>query len=304
MLLNPCMILILKRPILKRPWECRPRFAFFFRSALVLCLVSQIPPTRSAIAQETIADSQGETSHAFEVVAIKLSKPDNPGTSWNGTNDRITIENFSLRHLIRVAYGLKSDTQILEGPDALLKQKFDIAAKIEDADVARLKDTSYETRMKAVRLMLQSMLAERFQLKVNLGDRTLPVYALVVGKSGAKLTPLPAPKDKDEALHRNHSESSGNGHMVAKAITMDSFADFLTGQPDTGDRVVLNRTALAGDFDLSLNWTEDRVSGNPSDAADPGLFTALVEQLGLELRPDKGAIPVVTVVVVGKPVLD
>ncbi len=233
-----------------------------------------------------------------------MSKPDDPATSWHGTNDRITIENYSLRHLIRVAYGLKSDTQILEGPDALLKQKFDVAAKIEDADVARLKDTSYETRMKAVRLMLQSMLAGRFQLKVNLGERALPVYALVVSKSGAKLAALPAPKDKDEALHRDHSESSGNGHMVAKAISMDSFADFLTGQPDTGDRVVLNRTGLTGDFDLSLNWTQDRGGGIPSDAGDPGLFTALEEQLGLELRPDKGAIPVVTVMAASNPDLD
>jgi uncharacterized protein (TIGR03435 family) len=271
---------------------------------MVIAIASSFLPARGPYAQTPSAVSTPDKAAAFEVVAIKLSNPDNRGTSWRGTLDRITIENYALRHLIRVAYGLKSDTQVLGGPDWLDKQHFDIAAKLEDADATRLKNVSYEVRSHAVQLMLQSLLAERFQLKVNPGERTLPVYLLVAGKSGAKLTALATPKDSDEARNRNHGTRTENGHLTATALSMDSFADYLTSQSDSGDRVVLNRTQLAGDFNFNLNWTEDSGGGVPADAAYPGLFTAVEEQLGLELKSDKGSVPVVMVTAVSKPELD
>lgn len=278
----------------------RPRFDRLIGTASVLVALSF---ARGALAQQT-APTAPEKTPSFEVVAIKLSDPDSHGQSWHGTYDRVTIQNYTLRHMIRVAYDLKSDTQVVGGPDWLDKQGFDIAAKLDDTDVARFHDVRWEERRHAINLMLQAMLAERFHLQVNLGERTSPVYALVVAKSGARLTALPAPKNDQEANSRNHSTSSGNGHLTAKAISMDSFADFLTGQPDTGDRIVMNRTGLTGDFDLTLNWAEDRGGGIPADAADPGLFTALQDQLGLELKPDKGPVPVVTILAVSKPEID
>jgi uncharacterized protein (TIGR03435 family) len=300
MLLNACSIPPLKRPA--TGFHRQPNAVFC--SAVLLAIVFSVLLAFGAYAQPAPAASQGERPAAFEVVAVKLSNPDNRGTSWHGTLDRITIENYTLRHLIRVAYGLKSDTQVLGGPDWLDKQHFDIAAKLEDTDATRLKNVNYQVRSQAVQLMLQSLLAERFQLKVNPGERALPVYMLVVGKSGAKLTALPTPKDSDEARNRNHGTRTENGHLTATALSMDSFADYLTSQSDSGDRVVLNRTGLAGDFDFNLNWTEDRGGGIPADAAFPGLFTALEEQLGLELKSDKGSVPVVAVIAASKPVLD
>ena len=300
MLLNACAI-----PLPKRT---RSRFRLqtkaVFRSAIAIAILSSFLLACDVYAQTPSAVSTAEKAAAFEVVAIKLSNPDNRGTSWRGTLDRITIENYTLRHLIRVAYGLKSDTQVLGGPDWLDKEHFDIAAKLEDADATRLKNVNYQVRSLAVQLMLQSLLAERFQLKVNSGERTLPVYLLVVGKSGVKLTALPTPNDSDDGRNRNHGTRTENGHLTATALTMDSFADFLTSQSDTGDRVVLNRTGLTGDFDFNLNWTEDRGGGIPADAAYPGLFTAVEEQLGLELKSDKGSVPVVVVISVSKPELD
>ncbi len=300
MLLNACAI-----PLLKRTWpRLRLQTEAVFRLAMVIAILPLILLAHGACAQPTPAALRGEKAAAFEVVAIKLSNPEDRGASWRGTLDRITIENYTLRHLIRVGYGLKSDTQVLGGPDWLDKQHFDIAAKLEDADATRLKNVNYQVRSQAVQLMLQSLLAERFQLKVNPGERTLPVFLLVVGKSGTKLTALPTPKDSDEARNRNHGTKTENGHLTATALTMDSFADYLTSQSDTGDRVVLNRTELTGDFDFNLNWAEDRGGGIPADAAYPGLFTAVEEQLGLELKSDKGPVPVVAVISVSKPELD
>lgn len=238
---------------------------------------------------------------AFEVVAIKLTDPDRHGQNWHGAYDRLTIQNYTLRHLIRVAYDLKSDSQVLSGPDWIGKQGFDISAKLEDADASGLHN--YLERKTAMNRMLQTMLADRFHLQVTPSERTMPVYALVVVKSGAKLTALPAPKDSDELKNRSHSMNTNNGHLTAGAISMDSFADYLTLQPET-DRIVVNRTGLSGDFDFKLNWTGDWGGGIPGDAADPGLFTALQDQLGLVLKPDKGSVPVVTVVAASKPDLD
>jgi uncharacterized protein (TIGR03435 family) len=237
----------------------------------------------------------------FEVVAVKRSNPDSQGRGWRGTNDRITIQNYSLRQLIAVSYGLKSDAQVLNGPDWINKQRFDIAAKIDDADVDRFKNMDFETRNREVEFMMQAMLAERFHLKVTVDTRILPIYALVVAKSGPKLTPLAAPAGTAETRNRSHSTTTNNGHLTAKAISMDSFADYLTTQPEMGDRVVRNQTALSGNFDFTLNWTEDRGSGIPGDAALPGIFTALQEQMGLELKPDKGSVPVIIVDAVSEP---
>lgn len=167
--------------------------------------------------------SSPEKPPAFEVVAIKLTDPESHGQSWNGNYDRLTIKNYTLRHLIRVAYDLKSDAQVLGGPDWIGKQGFDISAKLEDADATGLHN--YLERKTAMNRMLQTMLAERFHLQVTPGERTMPVYALVVAKSGPKLTALPAPKDSDELKNRNHSMNSNNGHLTAGAISMDSFSD-------------------------------------------------------------------------------
>lgn len=234
---------------------------------------------------------------AFEVASIKLSRPDDNGHNWHGTADRISIENYTLQRLIRSAYGLKSDMQIIGGPDWIGKQAFDIQAKIDEADVARMHNMSPEDRQKARNQMLQSLLADRFQLKVRLDHRDMPVYALVQTKSGAKLT-LAAPAAK------NHGINVDNGHMTASALSMDGLADDLTYESEVGDRVVLNRTGLTGEYDFKLNWTEDSGTGVPPDSEFPGLFTALQDQLGLKLESQKGAVPVVIVDAATKPLID
>ncbi len=91
--------------------------------------------------------------------------------------------------------------------------------------------------------------------------------------------------------------------MTAIAISMDSLANYLTKQPEI-DRLVENRTGLAGDYDFQLNWSPDRGNDIPPDAAYPGLFTALQEQLGLKLESQKGSIEVVTLNAAIQPMLD
>jgi len=91
--------------------------------------------------------------------------------------------------------------------------------------------------------------------------------------------------------------------MTAKAISMRSLADWFVYLPEC-DRVVVDRTGLTGEYDFTLNWTEDSGQGVPPDALLPGLFTALREQLGLELKPDIAPIDVVVVDAAKQPDFD
>jgi len=234
---------------------------------------------------------------SFEVAAIKPSKPDDNDHGWHSNSDRVTIEGYSLRDLIVSAYGLKTNSQVLGGPEWIDKKHFDIAAKVDDSELARLKGISREDRRLQWNLMMQSLLADRFGLRVSHGKRKVSIYGLVVAKSGIKF----AASTPDE---KNHDISVRNTAMSATATSMDSLANYLTTQPEIGDRLVENRTGLTGDFDFKLNWTRDRGDGIPPDATYPGLFTALQEQLGLKLESQKGPVEVVIVDAATQPMLD
>ena len=146
-------------------------------------------------------------------------------------------------------------------------------------------------------LMLQSLLADRFQLQISRRERDLPLYALVITKTGIKFVP-------SESTEKNHGLSVHNTRLTATGISMDSFADYLTGLPESGSRVVINQTGLTGDYNFKLNWTRDHGNGVPLDAPYPGLFTALEDQLGLKIESQKGSVPVVIVGSAVEPALD
>jgi uncharacterized protein (TIGR03435 family) len=224
---------------------------------------------------------------SFEAASIKPSNPDDRGLTLRMSVDRITIENFTLKELIAYAYDLKSDSQVLSGPDWLDKKHFDIAAKVDDTELAKLKTMSGNEIRNEWGQMMQSLLIDRFVLKVRRERRTVPAFALVVAKSGQKLTPAKAKE--------TYSLSARNSHLSATAVSMAHLADFLTGQEETDDRVIVDRTDLTGDFDFKLDWTPDNGNGIPPDAQPPGLFTALRDQLGLQLKPDKATVDVLFV---------
>jgi uncharacterized protein (TIGR03435 family) len=152
------------------------------------------------------------------------------------------------------------------------------------------------------------------------------VYALVVAKAGAKLkasAPPPAsPPDQDapppkaaltpDQLPKTPPRggmtirmSSTNIEASATDGTMEGLTNILTNQPDAGGRVVIDKTGLTGKYDWKLTWAPSMGMGGPmvkgadngtgSDADAPGLFTALEEQLGLKLEPQKGPVQVVVV---------
>ena len=164
--------------------------------------------------------------------------------------------------------------------------------------------------------MLQAMLADRFQLKAHLESKQAPVYELVLAKGGPKIkeseTSPDAPKDRDgKPFTGSFMMMRGTGRVAAQAFTMANFANFLS-QPPTGlGRPVVDKTGLTGKYSFALNWSPEPglppaglpglpppppAPPPPTDgAADPSIFTALQEQLGLRLQPATGTLPIIAV---------
>ena len=235
------------------------------------------------ISQQPIPAPSATAPPSLEVATIKPSNPDDRGRKLHTSADRITIENFTLKELIAYAYDLEDNAQVLGGPDWLGKTHFDIAGVAGEEEVAKMRSMSANDRMKEWGMLLQPLLAERFQLKASREERTLPVYALVVTKSGSRLKAATSGDKGQNTLW-------GDRRMTWTATSMDTLAYYLTR---VEGRVVVNRTGLRGLYDFTLNWSWDEDPSSQAYAAD--LLTALHEQLGLELKSEKAPVGVVVV---------
>jgi uncharacterized protein (TIGR03435 family) len=146
-------------------------------------------------------------------------------------------------------------------------------------------------------LMLQNMLADRFQLKLRRSTREVPIYALRVASSGPKLRD--AANDANAPKPRGTMSAPGGGKRFEfNGITMAEFAGVLEHDVD---RPVIDMTGLAGPYDIRLTFAPRRPFGptgvsSPTPSPDmPEVFTALTEQLGLRLESRRGPIVVLVV---------
>jgi hypothetical protein len=135
---------------------------------------------------QLILPKSGETLPSFEVATIKPAPADAHMTRENWVSEGPQMDKIALGEIIRDAYDAHSKAQLVGGPQALLDQRFDLRTKIDPADVAKLKTISPNERSRRVRLMLQALLRDRFQLKMHVETRELPAYALMVAKGGPK----------------------------------------------------------------------------------------------------------------------
>jgi uncharacterized protein (TIGR03435 family) len=224
------------------------------------------------------AFAQTAAPPAFDAASIKLSKAENDGEHWHTRTGSIDMRNLTLRSLIRAAYQVR-DYQISGGPGWATSDRFDIVARSSGpADDPEL--------MK----MLQTLLADRFQLVFHKEARQFPGYALTVAKKGLKITPV-----EDNG---GHNSKSNRVHLEATRISMPRFAEWLSvrlGSP------VEDRTETAGVFTFELNWTPEPSArpGEKQEAefreAGPSIYTAIQDQLGLHLESHKIAADVMVI---------
>jgi uncharacterized protein (TIGR03435 family) len=175
-----------------------------------------------------------------------------------------------------------------------------VQAKIPDDVYARMETMTSAERRQQAQLMLQSLLAERFGLKFHFQTMDMPIYELVVDKSGSK---LPAPNAPPIAAGGGWAMSAA-GDMRIRNLKLDELLqNSIFG---VGDRPIVNKTGLDGTYDLKLHWkppsksnaaAAESVFFPSTPAADdgPSIFTVLQEQLGLKLVPARGPVEVVVV---------
>jgi uncharacterized protein (TIGR03435 family) len=192
------------------------------------------------------------------------------------------------------AYGLHA-RQISGGPGWFESDKYDLAAEPDGEDAPSQKQW---------KAMLQKLLADRFRLVFHPEKKELPVYAIVVGKAGPKLTKSEGDPNGLPALFFR-----GLGNLPARNATISDFANVM--QTAVLDRPVVDHTGIAGRYDFTLTWTSDETQfaglgarvPPPAENADapPDLFTAIQQKMGLKLESTKAPVEVLVITHVEKP---
>jgi len=244
-----------------------------------------------AAAIPVLAQAPDLKAPAYDVVTVKPHKPGDGSVSIDIDDDIYSASNVSLKMLIRYAYDLKTEDQITGLEGWANSNRYDIQAKIDAETMAAMKGLKDEQRGKIEQRMMQAMLAERFHLTLHHETKELPIYALVVTKSGAKL------KSATEEEAKNDSMSSNNQHLTATGVDMERLSEYLSQRLH---RMVQDRTGLTAKYDFTLEWAPDEAAGEASAAAAgasplPSLMTAVEEQLGLRLETAKGPVDLVVV---------
>jgi uncharacterized protein (TIGR03435 family) len=181
------------------------------------------------------------------------------------------MRNVSLHMMIEEAYDVKDFS--FRGPDWLDSVHFDVKAK-----------TGEKVKHSEMRLMLQTLLAERFQLKFHRESKEMTAYALVPAKSGFKLKP-----SEGEGSHINSTSGAGKAKATCQHVSMATFAEFLSARGL--EHPVVDESGITGAYDFTLEWSKDQVA----EDAGPTLFTALTEQLGLRLETRKLPVSILVV---------
>jgi uncharacterized protein (TIGR03435 family) len=258
--------------------------------------------------------AQSGPQPSFEAASIKVNKSGEAGGRFGGRPGQIVVTNYTLRDIIRNAYGLQR-YQIVGGPDWQAQDRFDITARAPEG--------STQPQMLA---MVQTLLADRFKLRVHRETRDLPVYALVLARSDRRLGPKMQPASVDcaaLAAARSRGENppipqpigerpvcgaqANPGRLMAGGYAIPDFARNLSG---FAGRPIIDRTGLSGTYDFELLWTPDEPPPTgvtlPGwyDPNGPSLVTAVQEQLGLKLDATTGPVDVLVIDGAERPMAD
>jgi bla regulator protein BlaR1 len=251
----------------------------------------------------------------FEVASVKPCTVDPPGTGGGGRKagsptprspERLSTACMSVEDLIRDAYVMfakgdlyrdPSNPPLSGVPDWTRTARYIIDAKAEGA----------HTQGMMMGPMLQTLLEDRFHVKVHHETREVPVYFLSVAKDGPKLTPfqkgsctpvefgtVPAQRPVDMC-----HVMVGRGTLTAQASTVTTMSKLL---PLILDRPVIDKTGITGTYDFFLKFALDERTPYPTpdgmapgpppvtavDEPGPTIFEALQKQYGLKLDPGKG----------------
>jgi uncharacterized protein (TIGR03435 family) len=214
-------------------------------------------------------------SSQFDVASVKGGKPGPRGVSAQRITPepggkRFSASGASLRSLIVFACDV-TDGQVLGGPAWASSELFDIEAK-----------TDHAVSRNETRLMLQELLADRFQLKFHRETRDLAVAALASGKNIRMLPAAQPETDPDISVHAGKAQALS---LTGQNVDMPLLARYLSGRLH---RLVVDQTGFAGGFDFTAEQTVDPIDASDQTVAERDLvshlFADFVRVLGLRLE--------------------
>jgi uncharacterized protein (TIGR03435 family) len=254
---------------------------------------------------------------AYDVVSVKPSNIDGPH-AWGvrPLPDGIDGPAVTVPQLVYQAYiaplNLPADVAVTGLPDWAKSDHFSVQAKMSPDQVTAFAKLNLDEQNQRRRVMLQALLADRFNLKVHMVNRQVPVYELVVAKGGLKMKESDASPDglrladgRPVPFFMNFMPN-GEVKVTTQGNTMSQFANWIVG---TGalDHPVVDKTGLTGKYSVTLTFASEsgvgRAGSTDASASDPGplIFQALEAQLGLRLQQATGSFAVVAVDHVERP---
>ena len=262
-------------------------------NALPLNLVRATDQTAWAIPESPPAPVRmhADAKPEFAVATIKPSQPDAPRGGYGIRGQDVTTTNVTVSWMIKLAYNVHAN-QISGGPSWLDSERYDTVGR---------SDTPGEPNRDQMKLMIQKLLGDRFQLRFHTEKKELPVYAMVVAKGGSKLTASAGDPNAFPGI--GFGREPGVISLAGRNTGLNSVANGL--QSNILDKPVVDQTGLTGRYDFQLRFTPDAIQlanfGGlaPANAADPNpppdIFTAFEQQLGLKLQATKAAVDVMVI---------
>jgi uncharacterized protein (TIGR03435 family) len=257
---------------------------------------------------------------SFSVVSVRTTDPSQELSRGGVSPDSYRAERTTLEQVLAYAFGLGYEHELVDAPSWVMNEHFDIQGKLDDEQVASLHTLSRDDREEQMRLMVQSMLVERFHFAYHFETRELPVYDLEVAKGGLKCprdttsqpaipdvsrprfrwSAAPAPPPPPPGWHPpSPSEQkvlTQSLHLRTKGWPFWLVVALLSHQPELEGRPVIDKTGLEGSYDCEMNWSQA-----DSDGAGQSFFSAVQDQLGLKLQPAKGPVEVLVVDSISRP---
>jgi uncharacterized protein (TIGR03435 family) len=269
------------------------------------------------------AQTPTATKPRFEVASVKPSAPGGQGDSLRRRpNGEFSVSNLSVRDIIALAYGVAEFPWRLDGvPEWATTARFDIVAKAATA-VPPVRPGSPDP----ILMMVQTLLEERFRMTIHAENREMPVYALVLVKSGTLGRDLQKSEVDCDAIQLARLTAEATGEAAAPPVKTDGrplcgFAGVQgTGPGAPGgiqaggipmwqlanrltrfvERTVVDRTGLEGYYDWQLLFSPPR----SADQSGGSIFTALQEQMGLKLESTRAPVELWVVDHVERPTPD
>jgi uncharacterized protein (TIGR03435 family) len=223
----------------------------------------------------------------FDVASLKPASPDGGQIRISLQGGKVDVHNVPLNLLLQVSWNLSPD-KFVGLPDFAATDKYDVTG---------VPPAGADSGIDALRTMMQTLLTERFALKMHNEDRTVEVYALTAMKP--KL-PKADPANRSDCQNAINMNGVVVRTITCHNTTMEQFAAALKRMVGGyfNNYAVVDATGIDGAYDFAINFSpagavQNTASADPNGAIS--IFDAIDKQLGLKLAIQKRPMPVLVV---------